>query len=115
MSLEESVENLHLVKDFCDKYFASKPFYFNYEDFIYSPLDFKINKIAFISELFYWIEVKPIICCKTYAHFKDYIKQYCKKNFHATLPFMSPKIGDVTRNSFIKGSSPPTNKKHQNG
>ena len=75
VGLEESIENLHLIKEFCEKYFASKPFYFNYEDFLYSPLDFKINKIAFIAELFYWFEIKPIICCKTFPDFKEYIKR----------------------------------------
>ena len=29
--------------------------------------------------------------------------EYSRKHFHATTPFMSPKISDVTRNSFIKG------------
>lgn len=35
------------------------------------------------------------------------LKGYTKKHFHATTSFISSRIGDVTRNSFIKGSYTP--------
>lgn len=76
VGFEESVENLNLVKEFCEKFIASKPFYFNFEDFLYSPLSMKVNKIAFISELFYWLEIQPIAVVRQnhFDYFKDYVK-----------------------------------------
>ena len=128
VGFEESVENLNLVKEFCDKFFSTKPFCFNFEDFLYSPHAMKINKLAFIAELFYLFEVQPISNLVRSNHFdlfKDYIKRqlnsrqllveglfnnlfvltgFTKRQYHATTPFISARIGDVTRNSFIKGS-----------
>ncbi len=75
IGLEESVDNLNLIKEFCDKFIASRPFHFNFEDFLYSPAQFQINKIAFVAELFYWLECKPLICVQNFNRFKDYIKR----------------------------------------
>ena len=78
VGFEESVENLNLVKEFCDKFFSTKPFCFNFEDFLYSPHAMKINKLAFIAELFYLFEVQPISNLVRSNHFdlfKDYIKR----------------------------------------
>jgi calmodulin-regulated spectrin-associated protein len=107
VGFEESVENLNLVKEFCDKFISSKPFHFNFEDFLYSPHSMKINKIALIAELFYSLEVQPIniVLPNHFDLFKDYIKKYTKRHFHATTPFLSARISDVTRNSFIRGGS----------
>ena len=79
MGFEESVENLNLVKEFCDKFIASKPFCFNFEDFLYSPMSMKINKLAFIAELFYSFEVQPLNLVKS-NHF-DLFKDYIKSNY----------------------------------
>lgn len=79
VGFEESVENLNLVKEFCDKYFNSRPFCFNFEDFLYSPNSMKINKLAFIAELFYWFEVHPINNLIRQNHF-DLFKDYIKSN-----------------------------------
>ena len=133
MGFEESVENLNLVKEFCDKFISSKPFCFNFEDFLYSPMSMKNNKLAFIAELFYSFEVQPINLVKSnhFDLFKDYIKsilkfldlemkwlvkswfylfsikkkEYTKRHFHATTPFLSARISDVTRKSFIRGGT----------
>jgi hypothetical protein len=77
VGFEESVENLNLVKEFCEKYISSKPFCFNFEDFLYCPFSMKINKLAFIAELFYTFEIEPIPNLVRQNHFevfKDYIK-----------------------------------------
>ena len=59
----------------------------------------KINKIAFIAELFYWFEIKPLVCVRDLNAFKDYIKRYTKINYHTATPFLKgQKLGD----SFIK-------------
>ena len=81
VGFEESVENLNLVKEFCDKFIASKPFYFNFEDFLYSPISMKINKLAFIAELFYSFEVQPVsvINSNHFELFRDYIKSKPKR------------------------------------
>ncbi len=77
VGFEESVENLNLTKEFCDKFILTRPFFFNFEDFLYSPHSMKINKLAFIAELFYWFEVQPLtnfITPNHYELFKEYIK-----------------------------------------
>lgn len=59
----------------------------------------KINKIAFVAELFYWFEIKPLVCVRDFSAFKDYIKQYTKINYHTATPFSKgQKLGD----SFIR-------------
>ena len=111
VGFEESVENLNLIKEFCEKIIPTKPFYFNFEDFLYSPQSMCINKLTFIAELFFWFEVQPLANFITTNHFdlfKEYIKKFTKRHFHATTPFISSRIGDVTRNSFIKGSFNPS-------
>lgn len=124
VGFEESVENLNLIKEFCEKYI--RPFCFNFEDFLYSPMAMKINKLAFIAELFWYFELEPnreFVPNNHVELFRDYIKsnstsslfscfytiiivflslEYTKRHFHATTPFLSNRIGDVTRNSFIK-------------
>lgn len=78
VGFEESVENLNLVKEFCDKYLAdSRTFCFNFEDFLYSPLSMKINKLAFIAELFFFFELEPnrqLVVDNHFELFRDYIK-----------------------------------------
>jgi hypothetical protein len=77
VGFEESVENLNLVKEFCEKHFSTRPFCFNFEDFLYSPAAMKTNKLAFIAELFYSLELQPmskIIQPNHFEVFKEYIK-----------------------------------------
>ena len=77
VGFEESVENLNLLKEFCENNFNQKLFCFNFEDFLYGPLLMKINKLAFIAELFNWLEVQPFsttIKANHFDQFKDYIK-----------------------------------------
>ena len=77
VGFEESVENLNMVKEYCDKNFATRPFCFNFEDFLYSPSSLKVNKLVFIAELFYYFEVQPIsslVCSNHFDLFKDYLK-----------------------------------------
>ena len=78
VGFEESVENLNLIKEFCEKHLVPfRPFCFNFEDFLYSPASMKINKLAFIAELFYLFEVQPISALVQNNHFelfKAYIK-----------------------------------------
>jgi hypothetical protein len=81
VGFEESVENLNLIKEFCDKYITTKPYCFNFEDFLYSPSSMKINKLAFIAELFYWFELQPVKSLVKYNHF-DLFKEYIKSNFY---------------------------------
>jgi hypothetical protein len=80
VSFEESVENLNLIKEFCERFIKTKPFYFNFEDFLYSPPTLKTNKLAFIAELFFWFEVQPLPNFITINHF-DLFKDYIKSNF----------------------------------
>lgn len=78
VGFEESVENLNLIKEFCEKYLTdSKPFCFNFEDFLYSPITMKINKLAFIAELFFYFELEPnrnLISENHFELFQEYIK-----------------------------------------
>jgi len=84
VGFEESVENLNLVKEFCEKYFPSHPYCFNFEDFLYSPSSMKINKLAFLAELFFLFEVQPmsnLIQSNHFELFKDYIKSKAIEKF----------------------------------
>ena len=88
VGFEESVENLNLIKEFCEKFIITRPFYFQFEDFLYSPLSMKVNKLAFIAELFYWFEVQPLTNFITPTHyeiFKDYIKSKVLFSFFSLL------------------------------
>lgn len=82
VGFEEMVENLNLVKEFCEKYIGTRLFCFNFEDFLYSPISMKINKIAFLAELFYLFEVSPnynLVKSNHFEMFKDYIKSLFSK------------------------------------
>ncbi|CAF0704892.1 unnamed protein product [Brachionus calyciflorus] len=108
VGFEESVENLNLIKEFCEKCINPRSFCFSFEDFLYSPFEMTINKLAFIADLFYLFELNPLpnlVHENHFEKFRDYLKKYFKKHFHATIPFLSARIGDVTRNSFIKKGS----------
>jgi calmodulin-regulated spectrin-associated protein len=79
VGFEESVENLNLIKEFCEKFLPNKNklFCFNFEDFLYSPMSLKINKLAFIAELFFYFEIKSVKSVVKSNHFdlfKDYIE-----------------------------------------
>ncbi len=80
VGFEESVENLNLVKEFCDKFISTKCFCFNFEDFLYSPESLKINKLVLIAELFNWFETSPqnvsssLVRPNHFDLFKDYIR-----------------------------------------
>lgn len=84
VGFEESVENLNLVKEFCEKHLTTRPFCFNFEDFLYSPVAMKTNKLAFIAELFYLLEVQPVSKVVQSNHFEQF-KEYIKSKKHWTL------------------------------
>lgn len=82
VGFEESVENLNLIKEFCEKYI--RPFCFNFEDFLYSPMAMKINKLAFIAELFWYFELEPnreIVPNNHVELFREYIKSNSTVSF----------------------------------
>ena len=77
VGFEESVENLNLVKEFCEKYISPRTFCFNFEDFLYSPYSMKVNKMALVAELFHAFEAQPVpglIRANHFDLFKDYVK-----------------------------------------
>lgn len=77
VGFEERVENLNLIKEFCEKFLGPKSFCFSFEDFLYSPLEMNINKLAFIAELFYFFEINPIpnlVDVNHFEKFKEYVK-----------------------------------------
>ena len=84
---------MNIIKEFCENNFNHKLFCFNFEDFLYSPLLIKTNKLAFIAELYYWFELQPFantIKPNQFEHFREYIKS-TKHNLefsrHVTLTF----------------------------
>jgi hypothetical protein len=83
VGFEESVENLNLIKEFCEKCVSPKAFCFSFEDFLYSPIDMNINKLAFIADLFYWFELDPmpdLVADNHFEKFKDYLKSKTLRN-----------------------------------
>ncbi|KAL1023326.1 hypothetical protein UPYG_G00039280 [Umbra pygmaea] len=59
MSLADSLYNLQLIQDFCQKH-LNHCCHFSLEDMVYAPASVKNNYLVFLSELFWWFEVvKP--------------------------------------------------------
>jgi hypothetical protein len=92
VGFEEAVENLNLIKEFCDKFLGTRLFCFNFEDFLYSPISMKINKLAFIAELFYIFEVN--VTNPSTAHFIkanhfELFKDYIKSNFYLFITYFN--------------------------
>ena len=89
VGFEESVENLNLVKEFCDKRLGARFFVFSFEDFLYSPLAMRVNKMAFIADLFQALEARPNTALVRHNHFDlftDYMKSKQKMFQFQTRP-----------------------------
>ena len=68
------MENVKAMKSFCEQFAEPHSFLFDCEDFLYSPESLKCNKLAFLAELFFYFELKPLDCVKDVRKFKAFIK-----------------------------------------
>ena len=64
MGVADSLYNLQLITDFCTTQLPVKVTHLSVNDLFYTASDLKPNFLAFLGDLFYYMEVEPAACVR---------------------------------------------------
>ena len=63
-SMADCIYNLEMVHKFCSESLPSNVFHLALEDLVYMHSSVRQNVLAFLTDLFYWLELRPAKCVR---------------------------------------------------
>ncbi|XP_064597596.1 LOW QUALITY PROTEIN: calmodulin-regulated spectrin-associated protein 1-like [Liolophura sinensis] len=108
LGIADSLFNLRLVRNFCERHLPAKIFHFEYVDLLYCHESLRQNVTAFLAELFYWFEIEKADCVTQGTSTRPSTAARLSSASKTPVP-----ISEVTKRSFHKShtdespSSPP--------